>query len=156
MFLNFLQIVLIPFRLVFQLIRWIRFRFLSNRHYFLEIPSEFTSYRKSFLMRLLSSKEETIFFTDFLLELKLLSQIPGLKKISILIRQPEYGFSEVFSIAERLRILKESGITLEGFALTGGLKSLFLLGICSERFSSESSEFFPFYLLRNRFFRKCR
>ncbi|MDI7184646.1 signal peptide peptidase SppA [Leptospira santarosai] len=143
MFLNFLQILLIPFRLVFQLIRWIRFRFLSNRHYFLEIPSEFTSYRKSFLMRLLSSKEETIFFTDFLLELKLLSQIPGLKKISILIRQPEYGFSEVFSIAERLRILKESGITLEGFALTGGLKSLFLLGICSERFSSESSEFFP-------------
>lgn len=94
-------------------------------------------------MRLLSSKEENAFFTDFLLELKLLSQVPGLKKVSVLIQQPEYGFSEVLSIAERLRILKESGITLEGFALTGGLKSLFLLGICNERFSSESSEFFP-------------
>ncbi|EMJ59506.1 MULTISPECIES: signal peptide peptidase SppA [Leptospira] len=143
MFLNFLQIVLIPFRLIFQLIRWIRFRFLSNRHYFLEIPSEFTNHRKSFLMRLLSSKEENAFFTDFLLELKLLSQVPGLKKVSVLIQQPEYGFGEVLSIAEGLRILKESGVTLEGFALTGGLKSLFLLGICNERFSSESSEFFP-------------
>ncbi|EMO63015.1 hypothetical protein LEP1GSC133_4101 [Leptospira borgpetersenii serovar Pomona str. 200901868] len=152
MFLNFLQIVLIPFRLIFQLIRWIRFRFISNRRYFLEIPSEFTNYRKSFLMRLLSSKEENAFFTDFLLELKLLSQVPGLKKVSVLIQQPEYGFSEVLSIAERLRILKESGITLEGFALTGGLKSLFLLGICNERFSSESSEFFPFYPLQSRFF----
>ncbi len=94
-------------------------------------------------MRLLSSKDEDLFFTEFLLELKLLSQIPGLKKISILIQQPEYGFGETLSIGERLQILKESGIELEGFALTGGLKSLFLLGICNERFCSEASEFFP-------------
>ncbi|EMO26132.1 hypothetical protein LEP1GSC170_0228, partial [Leptospira interrogans serovar Bataviae str. HAI135] len=30
MFRNFLQIVFIPFRLIFQLIRWIRFRFFSG------------------------------------------------------------------------------------------------------------------------------
>ncbi|WP_061245805.1 signal peptide peptidase SppA [Leptospira noguchii] len=143
MFRNFLQIVFIPFRLIFQLVRWIRFRFFSGDHYFLEIPSEFSSYRKSFLMKLLSSKEEEVFFTDFLLELKLLSQVPNLKKVSILIQQPDYGFGETLSVAEGLRILKERGIVLEGFALTGGLKSLFLLGICNERFSSESSEFFP-------------
>ncbi len=94
-------------------------------------------------MKLLSSKEEEVFFTDFLLELKLLSQIPNLKKVSILIQQPEYGFGETLNIAEGLRVLKERGIVLEGFALTGGLKSLFLLGVCNERFSSESSEFFP-------------
>lgn len=94
-------------------------------------------------MRLLSSKDDDVFFTDFLLELKLLSQIPNLEKISILIQQPEYGFGETLSIAERLQILKESGVKLEGFALTGGLKSLFLLGVCEERFSSEASEFFP-------------
>ncbi|EMO73760.1 peptidase, S49 protease IV domain protein, partial [Leptospira kirschneri str. 200801925] len=94
-------------------------------------------------MKLLSSKEEVSFFTVFLLELKLLSQIPNLKKVSILIQQPEYGFGETLNIAEGLRVLKERGIVLEGFALTGGLKSLFLLGVCNERFSSESSEFFP-------------
>lgn len=94
-------------------------------------------------MRLLSSKDEDLFFTEFLLELKLLSQIPGLKKVSVLIQQPEYGFGETLSIGERLQILKESGVELEGFALTGGLKSLFLLGICNERFCSEASEFFP-------------
>ncbi|MFQ3854600.1 signal peptide peptidase SppA [Leptospira kirschneri] len=143
MFRNFLQIVFIPFRLIFQFVRWIRFRFFSGDHYFLEIPSEFSNYRKSFLMKLLSSKEEEVFFTDFLLELKLLSQIPNLKKVSILIQQPEYGFGETLNIAEGLRVLKERGIVLEGFALTGGLKSLFLLGVCNERFSSESSEFFP-------------
>ncbi|KAA1267163.1 signal peptide peptidase SppA [Leptospira interrogans serovar Weerasinghe] len=143
MFRNFLQIVFIPFRLIFQLIRWIRFRFFSGDHYFLEIPSEFSNYRKSFLMKLLSSKEEEVFFTDFLLEFKLLSQVPNLKKVSILIQQPEYGFGETLNIAEGLQILKERGIVLEGFALTGGLKSLFLLGVCNKRFSSESSEFFP-------------
>lgn len=143
MFRNFLQIVFIPFRLIFQLVRWIRFRFFSGDHYFLEIPSEFSNYRKSFLMKLLSSKEEEVFFTDFLLELKLLSQVPNLKKVSILIQQPEYGFGETLNIAEGLQILKERGIVLEGFALTGGLKSLFLLGVCNKRFSSESSEFFP-------------
>ncbi|EMY78857.1 signal peptide peptidase SppA, 36K type [Leptospira weilii serovar Ranarum str. ICFT] len=143
MFRNFLQIVFIPFRLLFQLTRVLRFRFFRGDHYFLEIPSEFSSYRKSLLMKLLSSKEEDVFFTDFLLELKLLSQVPGLKKISVLIQQPEYGFGETLSIAERLRILKEAGVILEGFALTGGLKSLFLLGVCNERFASEASEFFP-------------
>ncbi|RHX79012.1 signal peptide peptidase SppA [Leptospira yasudae] len=143
MFRTFLQIVLLPFRLFFQLVRWIRFRFFRGDHYFLEIPSEFANYRKSFLMRLLSSKDEDVFFTDFLLELKLLSQVPQLKKVSVLIQQPEYGFGETLSIAERLQILKESGVSLEGFALTGGLKSLFLLGVCNERFSSEASEFFP-------------
>ncbi|XDD48632.1 signal peptide peptidase SppA [Leptospira sp. WS92.C1] len=143
MFRNFFKIVFLPVRLFFQMIRWIRLRFFRGNHYFLEIPSEFSSYRKSFFMRLISSKEEDVFFTDFLLELKLLSQIPKLKKISILIQQPEYGFGETLSIAERLQILKESGIVLEGFALTGGLKTLFLLGICNRRFSSDASEFFP-------------
>ncbi|MBM9577185.1 S49 family peptidase [Leptospira sp. 201903070] len=143
MFRNFLKFVFLPVRLIFQLVRWIRFRFFRGNHYFLEIPSEFSNYRKSFFMRLLSSKDEDLFFTEFLLELKLLSQIPGLKKISILIQQPEYGFGETLSIGERLQILKESGIELEGFALTGGLKSLFLLGICNTRFCSEASEFFP-------------
>ncbi|AOP34057.1 serine protease [Leptospira tipperaryensis] len=143
MFRNFLKFVFLPVRLISQLVRWIRFRFFRGNHYFLEIPSEFSNYRKSFFMRLLSSKDEDLFFTEFLLELKLLSQIPNLKKVSILIEQPEYGFGEALSIGERLQILKESGIELEGFALTGGLKSLFLLGICNTRFCAEASEFFP-------------
>ncbi|PJZ54994.1 S49 family peptidase [Leptospira adleri] len=143
MFRNFLKLVFLPIRLISQLVRWIRFRFFRGNHYFLEVPSEFSSYRKSFFMRLLSSKDEDLFFTEFLSELKLLSQIPGLKKVSVLIQQPEYGFGETLSIGERLQILKESGVELEGFALTGGLKSLFLLGICNTRFCSEASEFFP-------------
>ncbi|TGM09895.1 signal peptide peptidase SppA [Leptospira barantonii] len=143
MFRNLIKILSYPFRLIFHCIRWFRFRFFRGNHYFLEIPSEFSNYRKSFFMRLLSSKDDDVFFTDFLLELKLLSQIPNLEKISILIQQPEYGFGETLSIAERLQILKESGVKLDGFALTGGLKSLFLLGVCDQRWSSEASEFFP-------------
>ncbi|PJZ40464.1 signal peptide peptidase SppA [Leptospira kmetyi] len=143
MFRNLIKILSYPIRLIFHCIRWFRFRFFRGNHYFLEIPSEFSNYRKSFFMRLLSSKDDEVFFTDFLLELKLLSQIPNLEKISILIQQPEYGFGETLSIAERLQILKESGVKLDGFALTGGLKSLFLLGVCDERWSSEASEFFP-------------
>ncbi|PKA02864.1 serine protease, partial [Leptospira ellisii] len=143
MFRNLIRLIFLPIRLFFHTIRWIRFRFFRGNHYFLEIPSEFSEYRKSFFLKLLSSKEEDFFFTDFLLELKLLSKIPNLKKVSVLIRQPEYGFAEATSIAERLQILKESGTVLEGFALTGGLKTLLLLGVCDVRYCSEASEFFP-------------
>ncbi|TGK35096.1 signal peptide peptidase SppA [Leptospira gomenensis] len=143
MFRNLLRLIFLPIRLFFHTIRWIRFRYFRGNHYFLEIPSEFSEYNKSFLLKLLSSKDEDFFFIDFLSELKLLSKIPNLKKVSILIRQPEYGFAEATSIAEGLRVLKESGAILEGFALTGGLKTLLLLGVCDVRYCSEASEFFP-------------
>lgn len=109
----------------------------------MEIPSSFSFDKKSFFVRLLVPKEEDPFLVDFLLGLKALTKVPGLKKVSFYISNPEYGFGEVWNISKAIQALNEKGIETSGFCLGGGTKALLLLSQCKYRYSSSASEFFP-------------
>ncbi|WP_246052962.1 S49 family peptidase [Leptospira semungkisensis] len=115
----------------------------KGNHFYLEIPSSFSYDKKSFLVRLLVSKEDSPFLVDFLLGLKALSMVPGLRKVSFQISNPEYGFGEIWNICQAIQVLNDKGIQTAGFCLGGGTKALLLLSFCKYRYTSSAAEFFP-------------
>lgn len=143
MFKAIFSLLFLPIRFPLQLWRLLSWRIRRGNHYYLEIPSNFSSDRKSFFVRLFMGKEEPPFLLDFLLGLNALSKVPGLKKVSFHISDPEYGFGEVWNICEGIRMLNDKGIATSGFCLGGGTKALLLLSHCQKRYSSSASEFFP-------------
>ncbi len=137
------SILFLPVRVFFQTLRLFFWRIRKGNHFYLEIPSSFSFDKKSFLVRFLVSKEEPPFLLDFLLGLKALSIVPGLKKVSFHISNPEYGFGEVWNICKTIDMLNEKGIHTSGFCLGGGTKALLILSHCKSRYASSASEFFP-------------
>ncbi|TGK04150.1 S49 family peptidase [Leptospira langatensis] len=132
-----------PIRIFFQGVRILLWSLRKGNHIYLEIPSSFSYDKKSFLVRLLVSKEESPFLVDFLLGLKALSMVPGLRKVSFQISNPEYGFGEVWNICQAIQALNDKGIQTSGYCLGGGTKALLLLSFCKSRYSSSAAEFFP-------------
>ncbi|EPG75398.1 putative signal peptide peptidase SppA, 36K type [Leptospira fainei serovar Hurstbridge str. BUT 6] len=137
------SLIFLPFRILLQFWRMLIYRFRKGDHFFLEVPSTFSYERKSLFVRMLVSKDESPFFIDFLLGLRTLSLVPGLKKVSFLFEAPEYGFGEAWNLCKSIQALNEKGIVTAGFSLGGGTKSLLLLSYCKERYASSASEFFP-------------
>lgn len=128
---------------MFQGFRILSWTIRKGDHFYLEIPSSFSFDKKSFFVKFLVPREEAPFLVDFLLGLKALTKVPGLKKISFHISNPEYGFGEVWNICEAIQNLNEKGIETSGFCLGGGTKALLLLSYCKYRYASSASEFFP-------------
>ncbi|TGM98818.1 S49 family peptidase [Leptospira dzoumogneensis] len=143
MFRILFSVVFLPIRILFQGFRILSWIIRKGDHFYLEIPSSFSFDKKSFFVKLLVSKEEAPFLVDFLLGLKALTKVPGLKKVSFHISNPEYGFGEVWNICKAIQSLNEKGIETSGFCLGGGTKALLLLSQCKYRYSSSASEFFP-------------
>jgi protease-4 len=112
-----------------------------GNHVFLEIPGRFQESEKSFFLRLLQPEKESPFFFEFMANLRILLRDNRVKFLSIMIPDLDYGFAEVESIRNLLEKLRNKGVWLRGFAETGDLKTLYLLSICQERFSTETGEF---------------
>ncbi|PJZ69468.1 serine protease [Leptospira perolatii] len=138
-----LYLLLLPVRTLFYFWRLVSFRIRKGDHFFLDVPSSFSYDKKSFFIKFFLAKEENPFFVDFLIGLRTLSRVKGLRKISLHFELPEYGYGEVWNLCQSILSLKKKGIKVAGYSLGGGVKSLLLLSHCDERYSSSASEFFP-------------
>ncbi|MFB5651566.1 S49 family peptidase [Leptospira wolffii] len=143
MFKTILSLIFLPIRILFQFFRILSWAIRKGDHFYLEIPSSFSFDKRSFFVRVLVGKEDSPFLLDFLLGLKALGTVPGLKKISFQISNPEYGFGEVWNLCRAIESLNEKGIHTSGYCLGGGTKALLLLSHCKSRYASSASEFFP-------------
>ncbi|EPG66987.1 hypothetical protein [Leptospira wolffii] len=143
MFKTILSLIFLPIRILFQFFRILSWAIRKGDHFYLEIPSSFSFDKRSFFVRVLVGKEDSPFLLDFLLGLKALGTVPGLKKISFQISNPEYGFGEVWNLCRAIESLNEKGIHTSGYCLGGGTKAILLLSHCKSRYASSASEFFP-------------
>ncbi|MEM7180530.1 MAG: signal peptide peptidase SppA [Spirochaetota bacterium] len=137
-----INIIRLPLRLLFYpFLLFLYQRRKKGEHVFIDLPIRFATNQKSTLQQLVNSEEKQLNFLEFLQIFKNISKAPKIRKVSIRVQRIEFGFAELFNIAQAIETLKQQGIEVSGYALTGGVKTLLLLSYCQTRYSFSSGEF---------------
>ncbi|EOQ88381.1 signal peptide peptidase SppA, 36K type [Leptospira yanagawae serovar Saopaulo str. Sao Paulo = ATCC 700523] len=105
------------------------------------MPPVFEDSYKSFFVKKLQGKEETITRLELLVLLKTIEKNPKIKTVDISLPPLEWTLSEFYEIRNELIAIRESGKTIRMFAKEGGLGSLLLLTAASETYLAPESEF---------------
>jgi len=134
--------ILLPIRLIIYLYYWIFSYLKKGEHVYVEVPSSFQEYRKTFLLELISGKEGSPLFLQFIEDLRLILESKHIKKVSFNVNQIEYGLAELQEICRLVEELQKKGIHTSGFSQSGDLKTLYFLSFLDERYCAENAEFF--------------
>ncbi|WP_244242807.1 S49 family peptidase [Leptospira bouyouniensis] len=105
------------------------------------MPPVFEDSYKSFFVKKLQGKEETITRLELLVLLKTIEKNPKIKTVDISLPPLEWTLSEFYEIRNELKNIREAGKTIRMFAKEGGLGSLLLLTAASEIYLAPESEF---------------
>lgn len=135
-------LLFLPFRVLYLI--YLRLSLLFQRGketYELEMPPVFEDSYKSFFVKKLQGKEETITRLELLVLLKTIEKNPKIKTVDISLPPLEWSLSEFYEIRNELKAIRESGKTIRMFAKEGGLGSLLLLTAASETYLAPESEF---------------
>lgn len=135
-------ILFLPFRVLYLI--YLRLSLLLQRGrevYELEMPPTFEDSYKSFFVKKLQGKEETITRLELLVLLKTIEKNPKIKTLDISLPPLEWTLSEFYEIRNELINIRNAGKTIRMFAKEGGLGSLLLLTASSEAYLAPESEF---------------
>ncbi|WP_039929035.1 S49 family peptidase [Leptospira yanagawae] len=135
-------LLFLPFRVLYLIyLRLSLFLQRGKETYELEMPPVFEDSYKSFFVKKLQGKEETITRLELLVLLKTIEKNPKIKTVDISLPPLEWTLSEFYEIRNELIAIRESGKTIRMFAKEGGLGSLLLLTAASETYLAPESEF---------------
>ncbi|TGL18679.1 S49 family peptidase [Leptospira yanagawae] len=142
MFRNLFFLLFLPFRVLYLIyLRLSLFLQRGKETYELEMPPVFEDSYKSFFVKKLQGKEETITRLELLVLLKTIEKNPKIKTVDISLPPLEWTLSEFYEIRNELKAIREAGKTIRMFAKEGGLGSLLLLTAASETYLAPESEF---------------
>ncbi|TGN09919.1 S49 family peptidase [Leptospira bandrabouensis] len=135
-------IIFLPFRLLYQIYLRLSLIFQSGREVFeLEFPAVFEDSYKSYFVKKLQGKEETVTRLELLILLKLIQKNGKIKTLDIFLPPLEWTLSEFYEVRNQILSIKESGKTVRIFAKEGGVGTLLLLTAATEKYLAPESEF---------------
>ncbi|PJZ45645.1 S49 family peptidase [Leptospira brenneri] len=135
-------VIFLPFRLLYQIYLRLSLLFQSGREvYELEFPPVFEDSYKSYFVKKLQGKEETVTRLELLILLKLIQKNDKIKTLDISLPPLEWTLSEFYEFRNQLLAIKESGKKIRIFAKEGGVGTLLLLTTGSEIYLAPESEF---------------
>lgn len=135
-------LLFLPFRVLYLIYLRLSLFFQRGKEvYELEMPPVFEDSYKSFFVKKLQGKEETITRLELLVLLKTIEKNPKIKTVDISLPPLEWTLSEFYEIRNELKNIREAGKTIRMFAKEGGLGSLLLLTAASEIYLAPESEF---------------
>lgn len=136
------SLLFLPFRILYLVYLRLSLVFQRGRDvYELEMPSLFEDSYKSFLVKKFQGKEETITRLELLILLKTIEKNPNIKTLDLSLPPLEWTLSEFYEIRHELKAIRDSGKTIRMFAKEGGLGTLLLLSVATERYLAPESEF---------------
>nr|WP_246838288.1 S49 family peptidase [Leptospira meyeri] len=109
--------------------------------YELEFPAVFEDSYKSYFVKKLQGKEETVTRLELLILLKLIQKNDKIKTLDISLPPLEWTLSEFYEVRNQILAIKESGKNVRIFAKEGGVGTLLLLTAATEIFLAPESEF---------------
>ena len=146
---------ILPFRFLYFLFLSFRYKIQKKSSYYIEIPTHFSSSKKSPILELLSSESENLHYIDFLKQLELIKNSDKIETLAFLCDRMDYGLSELQEIGSLIEEIGKSGKKTRGYAISGDLKTLYLLSFAQERYTLETGEFtFFFPAIESIFFGK--
>ncbi|TGK79601.1 S49 family peptidase [Leptospira bourretii] len=135
-------IIFLPFRLLYLLYLRLSLIFQRGREvYELEFPAVFEDSYKSYIVKKLQGKEETVTRLELLILLKLIQKNDKIKTLDISLPPLEWTLSEFYEVRNQILAIKESGKKVRIFAKEGGVGTLLLLTAATENFLAPESEF---------------
>ncbi|TGM82099.1 S49 family peptidase [Leptospira mtsangambouensis] len=135
-------IIFLPFRLLYLLYLRLSLIFQRGREvYELEFPAVFEDSYKSYFVKKLQGKEETVTRLELLILLKLIQKNEKIKSLDISLPPLEWTLSEFYEVRNQILAIKESGKKVRIFAKEGGVGTLLLLTAATEIFLAPESEF---------------
>ncbi|MCW7458923.1 S49 family peptidase [Leptospira bandrabouensis] len=135
-------IIFLPFRLLYQIYLRLSLIFQSGREVFeLEFPAVFEDSYKSYFVKKLQGKEETVTRLELLILLKLIQKNGKIKTLDIFLPPLEWTLSEFYEVRNQILSIKESGKIVRIFAKEGGVGTLLLLTAATEKYLAPESEF---------------
>lgn len=135
-------ILFLPFRLLYLIYLRLSLLFQRGREvYELEMPPRFEDSFKSYFVKKLQGKEETITRLELLILLGTIKKNPKIKSLDINLPPLEWTLSEFYEIRNELLAIRESGKTIRMFAKEGGLGTLLLITVANETYLAPESEF---------------
>ncbi|EKJ85145.1 protease-4 [Leptospira meyeri] len=134
--------IFLPFRLLYLIYLRLSLIFQRGREVFeLEFPAIFEDSYKSYFVKKLQGKEETVTRLELLILLKLIQKNDKIKTLDISLPPLEWTLSEFYEIRDQILAIKESGKNVRIFAKEGGVGTLLLLTAATEIFLAPESEF---------------
>ncbi|MCW7490210.1 S49 family peptidase [Leptospira meyeri] len=135
-------IIFLPFRLLYLIYLRLSLIFQRGREvYELEFPAVFEDSYKSYFVKKLQGKEETVTRLELLILLKLIQKNDKIKTLDISLPPLEWTLSEFYEVRNQILAIKESGKNVRIFAKEGGVGTLLLLTSATEIFLAPESEF---------------
>ncbi|TGK78270.1 S49 family peptidase [Leptospira noumeaensis] len=135
-------VIFLPFRLLYQIYLRLSLAFQSRREvYEIEFPAVFEDSYKSYFVKKLQGKEETVTRLELLILLKLIQKNGKIKTLDISLPPLEWTLSEFYEVRNQILAIKESGKKVRIFAKEGGVGSLLLLTAATEKYLAPESEF---------------
>ncbi|TGM62271.1 S49 family peptidase [Leptospira meyeri] len=135
-------IIFLPFRLLYLIYLRLSLIFQRGREvYELEFPAVFEDSYKSYFVKKLQGKEETVTRLELLILLKLIQKNDKIKTLDISLPPLEWTLSEFYEVRNQILAIKESGKNVRIFAKEGGVGTLLLLTAATEIFLAPESEF---------------
>ncbi|TGK53554.1 S49 family peptidase [Leptospira kanakyensis] len=135
-------VIFLPFRLLYQIYLRLSLAFQSRREvYEIEFPTVFEDSYKSYFVKKLQGKEETVTRLELLILLKLIQKNGKIKTLDITLPPLEWTLSEFYEVRNQILAIRESGKKVRIFAKEGGVGTLLLLTAATESYLGPESEF---------------
>ncbi|GIX40951.1 MAG: serine protease [Leptospiraceae bacterium] len=136
-----IRIILYPFRILFYVYHKLTYYFTGERIVYIKIPSKFTYFEKTGIIKILTDKEEHNYFL-FLLMLDKIGEEEKIKKVILEIPSLEaLEWNQIEDIIKVIEKLREKGKVIHAYVEEGGIKTLLVASSSNFRYCGDWAQF---------------